>query len=61
MQRKPVTLAWFLRAANPSTEIRRHAKSVWELSGDPEAVAEWGLTRLERELFDPCGEIDEKG
>lgn len=61
MQRKPVTLAWLFRAANSAVEIRRHAKTVWLLSGDAEAVAEWALARLERGLFDPCGEIDEEG
>ena len=60
LKRKPVTLEKFFKAANPFVEIRRHAKSVWELSRDAEGVAEWCLTRLERGLFDPCGDVDEK-
>ncbi|MCB4394863.1 hypothetical protein FZZ91_08695 [Synechococcus sp. HB1133] len=60
LKRKPVTLEKFFKAANSFVEIRRHAKSVWELSRDAEGVAEWCLTRLERGLFDPCGDVDEK-
>ena len=40
LKRKPMTLEKFFKAANSPVEIRRHAKSVWELSGEAEALAE---------------------
>ena len=46
----------FERLLNPraKAQMRRHAASVWSLcDGDPARLAEWCLTRIERQLCTP--------